>query len=116
MKIVDGWIVGEWESRPRQPLTPGAVVGAIMGTFTPSTTFLFRPQRGGYQDSMSEARSFGSRAELEEYLLANDLGVLIDITPYGDRDQRNGWLTHAVNVETLEGRRVVGFTDRPVSP
>ena len=74
----------------------------------------FRPQRGGYAESMVEGIEVGSRAEL-----AQRLGVvrIVDIKPYGGAvDARNGWSTHIVTAQVLPDGQVwvIGFTDGPL--
>lgn len=69
------------------------------------TTHLFRPQRGGFAESMREARPFdGTRAGLEEIV-----GPVGSAEPY-EFDPRNDWDTHIV----VTDHGVAGFTNGPV--
>jgi hypothetical protein len=66
----------------------------------------YRPQRGGYTESMADMIHVDGLRDL-----ANYLGVQqddIQIVRYGTRpDSRNGWHTHTV----LVSNQCVGFTD-----
>lgn len=80
-------------------------------------SFKFRPQRGGYVQSMSEIKTFDDWEQLSNYI-ANEFGAeLKEIRSYQWFDARNGWNTHIVLAQfgfMSDTISVVGFTDGPV--
>ena len=98
----------------------------------------FRPQRGGYSESMAEVVEVSSKSELKDIVLdfvlpaalfgvdpsfrhkSDENYVLdlrrtpeynIEVTPLGVVDPRNGWDSHIV----LLNGQAVGFTDGPAN-
>jgi len=89
----------------------------------------FRPQRGGYAESMAEVVEVSSKSELKDVILdsvfpaalfENDDYILdfcrtpednIEVKPLGVVDPRNGWDSHIV----LLNGQAVGFTDGPAT-
>ncbi len=78
------------------------------------TGFLFRPQRGGFEDSMKEAVLFANPYVLMAHLnRTHSTRVMLTelvIEPYCF-DERNGWDTYSV---VMPGLGIVGFTNGPV--
>lgn len=73
----------------------------------------FRPQRGGYDESMAEVVEVSSTSELIDLLTlqfgCGDYAILSPHEP--EIDSRNGWDTHTV---TKDGE-AYGFTDGPAN-
>lgn len=79
----------------------------------------YRPDGGlTFKESMARAHRFETRASLAEHVKP---WRIVEIKPYGitehgERDHRNGWLTHVVigELDQADGRYVIGFTDGPL--
>lgn len=70
---------------------------------------LFRPQRGGLDEAMSEAIEVPDLATLVRYLDCAPSAIRIE--DYGVFDARIGWQTHLVRVDDFP----VGFTNGPLA-
>ena len=73
-------------------------------------TMKYRPQRGGYDESMAEVVEVNSLADIEKEMRREyphlSYGIPLNMRPYG-HDRRNGWDTWVV---LLYGE-AVGFTN-----
>lgn len=80
--------------------------------------FLFRPHRGGFEESMAEALPFDCTDDLV-LCLEVQWGQMISYLqtePYGGIDERNGWDTHLViaKMRRINHEIVVGYTNRRI--
>ena len=68
------------------------------------TTFRFRPQRGGLEESMKEVKTFDSKLELAKHLGVCYFSVEAEAYGYDPRIEWNTWIV-------LVDGQAVGFTD-----
>lgn len=76
----------------------------------------FRPQRGGLDESMADAREFTNSADFMTHVLTSFWGGVLKVEPYGHNgepmpDDRIGWSdTWIVTIDD----KAIGFTDGPM--